>query len=245
MAMVFLLTQSRGGLIALTATAFLTLLISLLSKIRWYGVIVVVLMLIVMGYAVFAHWGTVQAWLMGNNLASDLTFSIGTLQQRVEIWRRALAAIRDFPFTGMGMNVFRKALPQLYPIFSFPNSFDIGHAHNEFLQSALDLGIPGLIAFIALYIGAFWMLVRLWVASRHPSTVIDESGILGLSASVFLRAAVIGLGSGLAAHFFYGLTDAIALGAKPGLLFWMLLALISSLYAQIYSGSKEFCGYNY
>ena len=31
----------------------------------------------------------------------------------------------------------------------------------------------------------------------------------------------------------YGLTDAVALGAKPGLLFWMLLGLIAGLYGQV------------
>ena len=43
---------------------------------------------------------------------------------------------------------------------------------------------------------------------------------------------VLGLGGGLLAHAIYGLTDAVALGAKPGILFWMLLGLVAGLYLQ-------------
>ena len=41
---------------------------------------------------------------------------------------------------------------------------------------------------------------------------------------------------GLFAHLMYGMTDAVTLGAKPGMLFWMLLGLIAGLYEQMRSG---------
>jgi putative inorganic carbon (hco3(-)) transporter len=82
--------------------------------------------------------------------------------------------IQDFPFTGMGMNVFRKVVPVLYPLFLIGPDIDIGHAHNEFLQAALDLGIPGLIAFLALYIGVFWMLADVWRATRHSPLITEH-----------------------------------------------------------------------
>ena len=48
---------------------------------------------------------------------------------------------------------------------------------------------------------------------------------------------MMGLVGGLPAHVIYGMTGAVALGAKPGVLFWMLLGLICGLHAQIRSGS--------
>jgi hypothetical protein len=36
----------------------------------------------------------------------------------------------------------------------------------------------------------------------------------------------------------YGMTDAVALGAKPGILFWMLLGLIVGLFEQTQSGQN-------
>jgi len=41
------------------------------------------------------------------------------------------------------------------------------------------------------------------------------------------------------AHLVYGLTDAVALGAKPGLLFWMLLGLIAAPYEQTRASQPE------
>jgi len=141
------------------------------------------------------------------------------------VWSRAIYGIQDFPFTGMGMNAFRKVVPVLYPLFLVSPDVDIGHAHNEFLQAALDLGIPGLIAFIAIYIIAFWMLASIWKVTRHPQLNTGHW-------SLVTRSLTLGLGGGLLAHMLYGLTDAVALGAKPGLLFWMLLGLIAGLYEQ-------------
>ena len=141
-------------------------------------------------------------------------------------------------------------MPVLYPLFLMHPDVDIGHAHNEYLQAALDLGIPGLIAFIGLYIGAFWMLTDIWKAACHPppntakspkgdNCEVPEGGSLrsprrGLTIhySLFTRSLTLGLGGGLFAHLLYGLTDAVALGAKPGVLLWMLLGLIAGLHRQ-------------
>ena len=46
------------------------------------------------------------------------------------------------------------------------------------------------------------------------------------SRDKLIRAAIAGIGAGLLAYFVYGMTDTVALGAKPGLFFWALLALL-------------------
>ena len=90
---------------------------------------------------------------------------------RVELWSRALYGIHDFPFTGMGMNVFRKVMPGLYPTYMATPGFDVAHAHNHLLQAALDLGVPGLIAYLALWIGTAALLVRVY---RWPAESIGS-----------------------------------------------------------------------
>ena len=49
------------------------------------------------------------------------------------------------------MNAFRKVMPVLYPMFLSSPDFDMAHAHNHLLQVAIDLGIPGLVAYFALW----------------------------------------------------------------------------------------------
>jgi putative inorganic carbon (HCO3(-)) transporter len=216
------------GLIALClAAAFFVgmILIALPRMWRLYSLAFLALLAVVLGILLASRWQTIYVWVTGSNLAADPALSLNTLEGRLEVWSRAIYGIQDFPFTGMGMNVFRKVLPVLYPLFLIGPDIDIGHAHNEFFQAALDLGIPGLIAFLALYIGAFWMLHDVWRDTRYPS-------IYNEYRSQVTRLLILGLGGGLLAHLLYGLTDTVALGAKPGILFWILLGLIAGLHQQ-------------
>jgi len=137
-----------------------------------------------------------------------------TVEQRLEIWSRAQYAIADFPFTGPGLDTFRYVMPVMYPLFQTQSDELIPHAHNEFLQVALDLGLPGLVAWQALYVVAFWML---WWAYRGSS-----DGLIHVLA--------LGSGGALIAHLVYAMTDCGVLDAKPNIVFWMIVGLSVALY---------------
>jgi putative inorganic carbon (HCO3(-)) transporter len=222
--LVFVLAQSRGGYFALAVT--LWLMLTLWAR-RWRRVLLLGLVLIgVLGIG----WSERQSLLaiLGAptpqaKAAIDPTNLAESFDSRLEIWSRALYAIQDFPFTGMGMNMFRRIVSLLYPLFLVSPDVDIAHAHNEFLQAALDLGIPGLIAFIAIYLCAGGMLWQLWHQGLATETIVTQKPS---------RLLVVGLGSSLFAHLLFGMTDAIALGARSGIVFWMLLGLITALYQQ-------------
>jgi putative inorganic carbon (HCO3(-)) transporter len=230
---VFILTQSRSSYIAVTLTLLILLFIALPRRWRWVLFGCLILMVILLGFLLSEEDIVLaQDWLIGKGLKGSEELSLNLLEKRLEIWSRAIYGLQDFPFTGMGMNTFREVVHKWYPLFLIPLSEDIGHAHNEFLQAGLDLGIPGLIAFIALYLGAFWMLADIW--RNVPTPVL--SLVEGFNVQ---RATVLGLFGGLLAHMLYGLTDAVALGAKPGVLFWMLLGLVSGFHAQVSASEQE------
>ena len=142
----------------------------------------------------------------GPGMASDVS-------GRMELWSRAVYGIEDFPITGMGMNTFRKLLPMLYPTFLTSADFDVAHAHNHFLQAALDLGIPGLIAYTSIWLIAAVLLVAVYRRSERPYRLIAG-----------------GLGAGLIAHFVFETTDAVALGSKAGVVWWLALGLTVGLH---------------
>jgi len=223
---VFLLAQSRSAFLGLALTLFFMLGLAMPRKGR--AVLVVLLLMAVVGMAILIQQGRLDFFsAIGLRTASaenDAT-QLGTLENRLELWRRAIDAIQDFPLTGMGMNVFRQAVHSLYPLFLISPDVDVSHAHNEFLQAALDLGIPGLLAFIALHVSAFAMLAQL--ARQDPSRLTREE-----ATGTQLTWLLLGLGGGLVAHLLFGLTDAVALGAKTGILFWMLLGLIAGLHSR-------------
>jgi putative inorganic carbon (HCO3(-)) transporter len=236
---VFALTQSRSGYIAFALAGFTLITIVLPSPNRWLflGGLTV---LAIIGGIVLSQQGADAVWegLLGSGLTGDPAFSLSTLEGRLELWSRVIYGIQDFPFTGMGMDTFRHIVHVLYPLFLSSPDMDIAHAHNEFLQAALDLGVPGLIAFLSLHMGAFWMLREIWqaVQSKEFRAQSQDSQPLPLTPRPLIQALVLGLGGGLLAHMLYGLTDAVALGAKQGILFWMLLGLIFGLFSQVRSG---------
>lgn len=205
------LTQSRNALISL-AIGVLFLLWLAVRRARLalaLGAIVAALVVIYLGP------GQVAA-----NLSSSLGLSPGDMTNpgaaasRLEIWSRALYGIEDFAFTGMGMGTFSHVMPVLYPAPSFTPGRDIGHAHNQFLQAGLDLGLPGLIAFMST-----WMIVAMltWATWRRSTTSWGHALSAGIMASLLCA-------------FIFGLTDSVVMVAKPGFIFWALLALLVALY---------------
>ena len=137
-----------------------------------------------------------------------------TINGRLEIWSRALYGIADFPFTGMSMNGFRRVVHILYPLFLIPPTSDLGHAHNHLLQVALDLGIPGLIAYLGLWFTTFTLLWQSWRQASQPTTRFFALGLIG----------------SLLTGWLFGMLDAIALGARPGFMWWLLLAMSIGVY---------------
>ena len=253
------LVQSRIAYGALLVAGMICLLVASRRRARLFLAALVLAVALLSLLFLRNGMGTAIENLFPTGAVPASLTSLASLRQRVEVWSRALEAIQDFTVIGMGMNTFRKVVHVLYPLQLTGPDVDIAHAHNEFLQAALDLGIPGLIAFLAIYINAFWMFILTWrsAASQPPPSPLGkacpepgEGGAGGTGPSPFplgeggqgvrfsplldsptsVRALVLGLAGGLLAHMLYGLADAVALGAKPGLLFWMLLGLTTALY---------------
>jgi len=139
---------------------------------------------------------------------------VSTFDLRMKLWPLGVHGIQDHPFTGFGMNVFRKIMLTRYPGFPALPGEEPAHVHNHLLQAALDLGIPGLVAYLALWIVSAGLLVQV-----HRNSPVRA-----------YRTMASGLGVGLIAHFMFGMADVIPLGAKVGILFWLTLALIVSLH---------------
>ena len=212
---VLVLSQSRSGWFGL-ASATLIILAFVNRRIRWLIAGLAVAAILAAAVIGFDRVGSGLFGSAADNAADGFgPKGLSSLNWgfRVEVWRTAVQGISDFPFTGMGLGTFRKIGRLFYPLSISP-SYDFAHAHNEFLQAGLDLGLPGLAALLAIYIGTFRMLWSLWNSTRDLGT----------------RYLALGLAGGLLAHAIYGLTDAVALGAKPSVVFWMLLGLTCGLF---------------
>ncbi len=194
-----LLTLSRGGILGLFVSIIVMISIQYRSS-RW--------LLIIISLA-----GLVAIFTFG----SDTIFSASAsgadafgLAGRFEIWSRALYGIADFPFTGMSMNGFRRVVHILYPLFLVSPDTDLAHAHNHFLQVGVDLGLIGLTAYFSTWLLSALLLRQSW--KRATTT--------------YIKTIILGLAGSMAGYFVFGIFDTISLGAKPGFLWWLILAFI-------------------
>lgn len=140
-----LLTKSRAG----WGAAAVAVLIILVRRWRFFlwsipiGLLSVGLLMWRVGISQLLDWvstgGVVSGW-----------------DGRVEIWSRAIYMIQDFPFTGVGVGTFQRIANVLYPFFLAGPDAEIPHAHNLLLQVGVDLGIPGLLAFLAILLLTLW-----------------------------------------------------------------------------------------
>lgn len=202
MLVVLVLTKSRGAWMGMAAA------LALLVVLRWrWGWLVIGL-----GAGGFAAWIAGLGW---GPLLEMLTANeaIRGLDGRMEIWSRGLYLVRDFPFTGVGMGSYGPLVDRLYPFFLEPPG-SIPHAHNLFLQVAVDLGFPGLLAWLSVLGAVVLCAWRIWRAGR----IQGDRLALGLGA---------GLLACLAALVVHGLTDAVAWTmVRSAPLIWAVFGLV-------------------
>lgn len=193
--------QSRGGFVALMALLAVLLLLR-----RPGGWLVLGSLLLTGGLAMLTPVG---ARLV--NLVSSEQF-VQSSSERGEILVRSLLLIRDSPLTGVGMGAFEAVAAARYPFVSVAPG-TAPHAHNLLLQITLDLGIGGLLAWLACFALVVIAAFRIYQAGRTRA----DGWLTGLGA---------GLLASQAALFAHGLLDSVTWGlVRPAVLVWALWAL--------------------
>jgi len=156
------LTQSRASYIGFLTVIPATVVLLIAQRHRRISLAVGFIMLLGIAPLLIAVVGQLGGEPLAELEAAGPVFRLRSMAGRLEIWSRALYGLQDFSFTGMGMNAFRRVVHVLYPLFSIAPETDVAHAHNNYLQAGLDLGIPGLIAYLALHMASFAMLAAAW-----------------------------------------------------------------------------------
>jgi hypothetical protein len=198
-----LLTQSRDGLMASGIAVILTYALLGRRGLLPAGITLILLIATVLS---IGSGRVVDALLFagkhtGLTVDSVLTFRFG-------IWDRGLLALRDVLPSGLGFGVFGRALPELYPVTLSHESFRIADAHNLYLQTALDFGFAGAVVFFVVITSALRMS---WRAMKRRGPLEYWS---------------IGMFAGLAGFLLFNLFDAVSLGSRAGVAWWVFLAML-------------------
>ena len=133
---------------------------------------------------------------------------------RWDMWSRAWAMLQDMPYTGIGLDQFPVIQTHFYPgvlLGAEP------HAHNLFLQVALDLGLPGLLALLWLLVSIAWAALKAYARCQEG----DQ------------RALLLGSLGGMVAYLGAGLLDTIWT-AKASVVLWLVLGVMATVITAVH-----------
>ncbi len=105
---------------------------------------------------------------IGSRVSMSVETASGSLAQRLYIWDRTLGLIRARPMLGWGLETLREVFPydraSLVAVFGLRPTI-VDKAHNDLLQMAVSIGIPGAAAY-----AAAWTLVVVSALRLHRTT---------------------------------------------------------------------------
>ena len=114
----------------------------------------------------------------------DTEASMG--ETRSEIWTTTAAAIGDTFPVGSGLGTFQQVYRQHEDPAGVTSQY-VNHAHNDYLELALELGLPGLLLIIAFL--AWWALASFRVWTSPLSTPVGRAATIA-SAAVLAHSLV-------------------------------------------------------
>jgi O-antigen ligase len=189
------------------------------SRGAWLGLIaaIIIFSLIVYKHSL-KYWLAVgltsPIWsnLIPQNVMSRF-MSIGDLADsstyyRLYTWKGSIKMFSDFWLSGIGVG--EAAFSQIYPLYAYVGIESTVHSHNLFLQTAIELGISGLIVFLIIIFLSVQKGFRGLKNTRDPIV------------KLFIAAAL----SGLVAALVHGMVDYIWYNYRVFFAFWIVVAFI-------------------
>ncbi len=209
----FVWAGSRGGFLALLAIGVFLLLRYRAVHPGWRVLATALIVVVFCATATDTFWDKMKTILHPKD---DYNFT--TEEGRVEVWKRGISYMLQRPVFGVGAGNFPTAEGTISPAAreTARRGVKWSVAHNSYVQTGAELGIPGLIFFLLLLMTAFRSL-RAVQRARLPLQP-GERGPPQAQLAQVLTAALIGFAVGA---FFLSLADRDLL--------YVLLALCAAL----------------
>jgi len=210
---VFVRAGSRGGFLAILAISLFVLFGYTTVRPKWRVLGMCALA------ALFVATAGEQYWTQIHTIVEpDQDYNRTADNGRVKIWKRGIGYMLQHPLLGVGIQNFPIAEGTISPL-AWRQQYHIGvpwtAAHNSFVEIGAELGIPGLLFFVAAILSALATLRR--VASARPPPGSGAQGPAALAQA--LTASLIGFTVGgffLALAYHEMLYTLLALAAGLG-----------------------------
>ena len=156
------LTSSKSGVFAMLLIVFAKFMQYVLVKKKYTSAL---LLLVVIGItAGAAYWVFPKSFERITQMKNAFTQSsneLNTTTSRIAIWKHAFAVIKDNYIIGVGTGDVKEALAAEYDKQTENQLIEKKlNAHNQYLQTFIALGLPGILGLLALLIGVVYASYR-------------------------------------------------------------------------------------
>lgn len=208
-----ILTQSYGGVVGVFATLFFFIVYerfrvkSKESKVFLNKVIAFILIVVALGSALVAMLNIEK---FQNLIKVDEHTSIGT---RVEIWTVGSKLIKENPLFGIGLGEYESNYSQRATELLGHEPFESNrlHSHNLYMETWLNSGLLGFIAFL-------WVIVVTFVYIKKTAPDLSRD----------MRQIMLAVSMMLVYILLHGLIDVPFWKNDLALLFWMIIGVLYS-----------------
>lgn len=153
--------------------------------------------------------------LLLDELRKIETVKDSSIGARIQIWSAAFHLWTQYPLFGIGPDQFGLYVPDLF-LAGYLSPYAVGYArsevHNEILNRAVTLGIPGIAAIMMIYFVPFALFVRAARSDDHVKRVAGRIGACFVAA-FFVFGLTVETFDLKATTTFYSLTVAVLLAA--------------------------------
>lgn len=173
MVIALVMSRSRMGNTAFFLSMTVVGLLSLfLIKQRTKGLTLLIISMFIVDMFILS------AWFGLDKVKSRIEQTSLSSETRDEVVLDSIPLLQEFTLTGSGLGTYYTAFPQYTgdDVYSF---YD--HAHNDYLQFAIELGIPATLVIFSLPLIALWQCVKVL---KHRRSSIARGAAFGVLMSV-------------------------------------------------------------
>ena len=191
------------------------------SALAGLAVAVLAVLIVRFSHPLWAWAAGISAVVVGLLASGQLTRVFGLLMRdetldtklvaRLDIWSSAIKGIQDHSFTGIGLGVFNQVVPFRYPYQTVGLSYNVTQAHNLFLDTALTIGVPGLLGLLIFLAGIIMIAVR------------------GMRQDYLTRVISLGVVASTVVYLIFGITDQISFTIPTSFIIWLWACALAML----------------
>jgi len=218
-------TGRRGPALSLVAAVVLAVLVLVRSRFRGKAAGALSVTVVVLGVAA-------AGWYCYGQIHSPNHEASGAVALRLEYWKLAWGLITHHLFLGTGPDTFfvemTNAVAPLRAVSPHVYHGNINlYAHNEWIQSAVEMGLPGALFYVAIPIGVIYLAWRHLVAPE--SATQDSEGGRQNGSRREARGLIVVLMAGIAAILIAESSGITLRTPMMPIWFWTLLGMLTAL----------------